>query len=196
MSTAMKAGSDDEPARKGPLVGIRVLEFASIGPGPFCAMMLADLGAEVLRIDRPDASAPKPQQALLNRGRKSVTLDLKHALAVDIVLRLIDSADVLLEGMRPGVMERLGIGPLGGGVFGGVRRRSLGRVLRWILRQSVGGVFGKLGPGVVGNVARRVLGSALTVHPGEEVGAGGELGEEALRGVGRGEGARGLVGEG
>jgi alpha-methylacyl-CoA racemase len=107
----MKASSDSEPARPGPLAGIRVLEFASIGPGPFCAMMLADLGAEVLRIDRPDASAPNPQQALLNRGRRSVMLDLKHGLGVDTVLRLIDSADVLLEGMRPGVMERLGIGP-------------------------------------------------------------------------------------
>ena len=98
----MKASSDSAPARRGPLAGIRVLEFASIGPGPFCAMMLADLGAEVLRVDRPDASAPKPQQALLNRGRRSVMLDLKHGLAVDTVLRLTDSADVLLEGMRPG----------------------------------------------------------------------------------------------
>ena len=111
MSTAMNARSDDEPTRQGPLGGIRALEFAGIGPGPFCAMMLADLGADVLRIDRPDASAPNPRQALLNRGRKSVMLDLKHPLAVDTVLRLIDSADVLLEGMRPGVMERLGIGP-------------------------------------------------------------------------------------
>src|SRR5690242_5695822 len=106
----MKASPDSEAARPGPLAGIRVLEFASIGPGPFCAMMLADLGAEVLRIDRPDGSAPNPQQALLNRGRRSVMLDLKHGLGVDTVLRLIDSADVLLEGMRPGVMERLGIG--------------------------------------------------------------------------------------
>ena len=107
----MKANYDYEPTRRGPLVGIRVLELAGIGPGPFCAMMLADLGAEVLRIDRPDVLASNPQQALLNRGRRSVMLDLKHALAIDTVLRLIDSTDVLLEGMRPRVMERLGIGP-------------------------------------------------------------------------------------
>jgi alpha-methylacyl-CoA racemase len=144
----MTARSDSEPARRGPLAGIRVLEFAGIGPGPFCAMMLADLGAEVLRVDRPDGSAPDPQQALLNRGRRSVMLDLKHALAVDTVLRLIDSADVLLEGMRPGVMERLGIGP----------DVCLGRNPRLIYARMTGwGQYGPLAPTAghdIGYIAR------------------------------------------
>jgi len=144
----MKASSDSEAARPGPLAGIRVLEFASIGPGPFCAMMLADLGAEVLRIDRPDGSAPNPQQALLNRGRRSVMLDLKHGLGVDTVLRLIDSADVLLEGMRPGVMERLGIGP----------DVCLGRNSRLIYARMTGwGQYGPLAPTAghdIGYIAR------------------------------------------
>jgi alpha-methylacyl-CoA racemase len=108
----MNANSDDEPVRRGPLVGIRVIELAGIGPAPFCAMMLADLGADVLRIDRPQASpSANPQLALLNRGRRSVLLDLKNPIAVDALLRLVDSADVLIEGLRPGVTERLGVGP-------------------------------------------------------------------------------------
>jgi alpha-methylacyl-CoA racemase len=111
-------------------------------------MMLADLGAEVLRIDRPDASAPNPQQALLNRGRRSVMLDLKHGLGVDTVLRLIDSADVLLEGMRPGVMERLGIGP----------DVCLGRNSRLIYARMTGwGQYGPLAPTAghdIGYIAR------------------------------------------
>jgi alpha-methylacyl-CoA racemase len=108
----MNANSADEPVRRGPLVGIRVIELAGIGPAPFCAMMLADLGADVLRIDRPQASpSPNPQLALLNRGRRSVLLDLKNPIAADALLRLVDSADVLIEGLRPGVTERLGVGP-------------------------------------------------------------------------------------
>jgi alpha-methylacyl-CoA racemase len=106
----MDSSSEDQP-RRGPLVGVRVLELAGIGPGPFCAMMLADLGADVLRIDRPHAAVAESQQALLNRGRRSAILDLKNARAVDALLRLIDSADVFLEGLRPGVTERLGLGP-------------------------------------------------------------------------------------
>lgn len=144
----MKVSSDSEAARPGPLAGIRVLELASIGPGPFCAMMLADLGAEVLRIDRPDASTPNPRQALLNRGRRSVMLDLKHGLGVDTVLRLIDSADVLLEGMRPGVTERLGIGP----------DVCLGRNSRLIYARMTGwGQYGPLAPTAghdIGYIAR------------------------------------------
>jgi alpha-methylacyl-CoA racemase len=103
--------------RAGPLAGIRVLELAGIGPGPFCAMMLADSGATVLRIDRPapngspGPSPAHPERELLNRGRQSAMLDLKHPRAVDALLRLIDQADVLLEGFRPGVTERLGLGP-------------------------------------------------------------------------------------
>jgi alpha-methylacyl-CoA racemase len=105
------------PTRRGPLAGLRVLELAGIGPAPFCAMMLADQGATVLRIDRPGpAHLPGPPQArpeleILNRGRRSAVLDLKHPRAVDALLRLADTADVLLEGLRPGVTERLGAGP-------------------------------------------------------------------------------------
>ena len=100
-----------ERTRRGPLAGLRVLELAGIGPGPFCAMMLADQGATVLRIDRPGAAQPRPGLELLNRGRRSAVLDLKHPRATDALLRLADAADVLLEGLRPGVTERLGVGP-------------------------------------------------------------------------------------
>ncbi|MDP6652970.1 MAG: CaiB/BaiF CoA-transferase family protein [Gammaproteobacteria bacterium] len=95
----------------GPLTGIRAIEMAGIGPGPFCAMMLSDMGAEVIRIDRLNQKGSGHRANVLNRGRKSVALDLKNAQAVDACLRLIDQADVLLEGFRPGVMERLGLGP-------------------------------------------------------------------------------------
>jgi alpha-methylacyl-CoA racemase len=96
----------------GPLAGLRVLELAGIGPGPFCAMMLADQGATVLRIDRPrTAPARGPGRELMNRGRQSAVLDLKHPRGIDALLRLIDVADVLLEGFRPGVTERMGVGP-------------------------------------------------------------------------------------
>ena len=107
-------GPDAKPARGGPLAGLRVLELAGIGPGPFCAMMLADQGATVLRIDRPGvrrASSRQPEHELLNRGRQSAVLDLKHPRAIDALLRLVEAADVLLEGFRPGVTERLGVGP-------------------------------------------------------------------------------------
>jgi alpha-methylacyl-CoA racemase len=100
-----------QPTRRGPLAGLRVLELAGIGPGPFCAMLLADQGATVLRIDRPGAASAHPERELLNRGRRSAVLDLKHPRAVDALLRLADTADVLLEGLRPGVTERLGVGP-------------------------------------------------------------------------------------
>jgi alpha-methylacyl-CoA racemase len=135
--------SGREPGSRGPLAGVRVIELAGIGPGPFCAMMLADSGATVLRLDRPavDRPAPAPaggpanpaaaggpanpaaaggpanpaaaraQRAFLNRGRQSVVLDLKQPRAVDALLRLVDVADVLLEGFRPGVTERMGVGP-------------------------------------------------------------------------------------
>jgi alpha-methylacyl-CoA racemase len=97
--------------RRGPLAGVRVLELAGIGPGPFCAMMLADSGATVLRIDRPGTTVKDPEREFLNRGRQSAVLDLKHPRAVDALLRLVDGADVLLEGFRPGVTERMGLGP-------------------------------------------------------------------------------------
>jgi len=100
----------------GPLTGIRVIELASAGPGPFCAMLLADLGADVLRVDRAAGGGlvgPSSDYAaeLLHRGRRSIAVDLKHPDGVETVLRLVESADVLMEGFRPGVTERLGIGP-------------------------------------------------------------------------------------
>jgi alpha-methylacyl-CoA racemase len=99
----------------GPLAGMKVIEVAGIGPGPFCAMVLADLGADVLRIDRSASVRDEPDQRarfdVLGRGRKSVGLDLKHPDGIAAVLRLVERADVLTEGFRPGVMERLGLGP-------------------------------------------------------------------------------------
>jgi alpha-methylacyl-CoA racemase len=98
----------------GPLAGIRVLEIASIGPGPFCAMVLADLGAEVIRIERTTVAVPEsnPPPDPLQRGRAgSIALDLKHPEGLEVFLELVGSADALVEGFRPGVMERLGAGP-------------------------------------------------------------------------------------
>ncbi len=98
----------------GPLRGVRVIEIASIGPGPFAAMMLADMGADVLRLDRagPGAGGLGAGRAnVLNRGRPSVAVDLKHPDGRALVARLAGVADALLEGFRPGVMERLGLGP-------------------------------------------------------------------------------------
>lgn len=97
----------------GPLAGIRIIEIAGIGPGPFCGMMLADHGAEVIRVDRPGGQAllGDPSSDLLNRSRKSVCIDLKQPEGIAAVRRLIGSADGLIEGFRPGVMERLGLGP-------------------------------------------------------------------------------------
>ncbi len=99
----------------GPLKGFKVIELAGIGPAPMCAMLLSDLGAEVLRIDRTaDAGlgiAMKTKYSLLNRGRRSIALDLKRPEATEAVLRLAGQADALIEGFRPGVMERLGLGP-------------------------------------------------------------------------------------
>ncbi len=115
----------DGAAASGPLVGVKVVELAGIGPAPFCAMMLSDMGAEVIRVDRasavPEQSADQsssdqtnsdqPSPDPLNRGRRSVAVDLKQPAGVEAVLRLAQSADILLEGFRPGVAERLGVGP-------------------------------------------------------------------------------------
>jgi alpha-methylacyl-CoA racemase len=95
----------------GPLDGVRVVEIAGIGPGPFCAMLLADMGADVVRVDRPETAGGAGWPALMSRGRRSVVVDLKHELGAEVVLRLVERADALLEGFRPGVAERLGIGP-------------------------------------------------------------------------------------
>jgi alpha-methylacyl-CoA racemase len=97
-----------------PLAGLRVVELAGIGPGPFAAMHLADLGADVVRVDRPGPVSPitgDPRLNLLNRGKRSVAVDLKHAKGPEVVLALAERADVLIEGWRPGVAERLGVGP-------------------------------------------------------------------------------------
>ncbi len=96
----------------GPLRGVKVVEVAGIGPGPHACMLLADLGADVIRVDRPGGGMFSSGRAdLLNRGRPSVALDLKKPAAVETVLRLVEGADVLVEGMRPGTTERLGLGP-------------------------------------------------------------------------------------
>ncbi len=117
----------------GPLNGIKVVEIAGIGPGPFCAMLLADMGAEVLRVDRTAESglgvAMPPRLNLLNRGRRSVAVDMKTPQGIDTVLRLAEGADALIEGFRPGVAERLGIGP--DACLGRNPRLIYGRMTGW-----------------------------------------------------------------
>ncbi len=99
----------------GPLHGTRVIEIAGVGPGPFAAMVLSDLGAEVIRIDRAQSviggDPDDPPRDFMNRGRRSLAVDLKNPQGVETVLRLVEKADILIEGFRPGVMERLGLGP-------------------------------------------------------------------------------------
>lgn len=101
------------PTTTGPLTGVRVLEIAGIGPGPFCGMLLADLGADVVRVDRPGGGlTPLPwEEDLTNRGKRSLAVDLKDPEGAETVLSLAARADILFEGFRPGVAERLGIGP-------------------------------------------------------------------------------------
>lgn len=107
------AGEHD--GMSGPLTGIKIVEVAGIGPAPFAAMMLADLGADIVRIDRAGnvsgGSPDLPPGDLLTRGRRSIGVDLKSPEGVEVVLQLAESADAFLEGFRPGVAERLGIGP-------------------------------------------------------------------------------------
>jgi len=98
----------------GPLQGIRIIELAGIGPGPFCGMLLADLGADVVLVDRKGGSLPfgsNPKFDITRRGKRSIAVDLKQPGAAEAVLRFIEGADGLIEGFRPGVMERLGLGP-------------------------------------------------------------------------------------
>ncbi len=95
----------------GPLQGLKVLEMAGIGPAPFAAMLLADMGAEVTRIDRLTPGVLGGGGSLIDRGRKTVAIDPKKPGAIDVLLELVQQADVLIEGFRPGVMERLGLGP-------------------------------------------------------------------------------------
>jgi alpha-methylacyl-CoA racemase len=95
----------------GPLDGVRIVELAAIGPVPFAGMLLADLGADVVRVDRVRSDRPVEPHRILDRGRRSVALDLKDPRAVEVVLRMAERSDVLIEGFRPGVAERLGVGP-------------------------------------------------------------------------------------
>ena len=122
----------------GPLEGKKIIEIAGIGPGPFCAMVLSDLGAEVIRVDRvsavPDEFPATPGVDLLNRGRKSVAFDLKNQEGIKALLRLVEEADALIEGFRPGVAERLGIGP----------EECLGRNPRLVYGRMTG--WGQTGP--------------------------------------------------
>ena len=107
------SSSDHRPG--GPLAGLRVIELAGLGPGPFCAMVLADLGAEVVRLERvgmpaADVDAVDRRQ-VLTRGRQAIGVDLKDRRGTELVLRMVERGDVLLEGFRPGVLERIGLGP-------------------------------------------------------------------------------------
>jgi alpha-methylacyl-CoA racemase len=102
------------PEPTGPLKGVRVIELVGIGPGPFAGMLLADLGADVIRVDRPGGGAlavAPAEKDILGRGRPSAAVDLKDPRGIELVLRLVESADILIEGFRPGVTERLGLGP-------------------------------------------------------------------------------------
>jgi alpha-methylacyl-CoA racemase len=99
----------------GPLEGVKILEIAGIGPGPFAAMMLSDMGADIIKIDRAGTVRPgkpaHPPRDVLGRGRRSLAVDLKNPEGIETVLKMVEQADVILEGFRPGVMERLGLGP-------------------------------------------------------------------------------------
>lgn len=95
----------------GPLAGMKVVEFAGMGPGPFCGMLLSDLGADVVRVVRPGQTQGEARFDVLSRGRRSLQLDLKNPTDVERALRLIEKAEIMFEGYRPGVMERLGLGP-------------------------------------------------------------------------------------
>jgi len=117
----------------GPLSGVKVLELAGVGPGPFCGMMLADMGADVLRVDRSQASdlglPVDPKYDIISRGRRSIALDLKQPESIQTVLDLAAKADVLIEGFRPGVTERLGLGP--DACFARNPRLIYGRITGW-----------------------------------------------------------------
>jgi len=113
----------------GPPHGIKIVEIAGIGPGPFCAMMLADMGADIIRVDRKAAAGTGSDKDPLNRGRRSIAVDLKKPEGVEAVLKLCEQADALIEGFRPGVMERLGLGP--DVVLGRNKKLVFGRMTGW-----------------------------------------------------------------
>jgi len=110
MNSQVEASPSATTSRKGPLAGIKVAEFAGIGPGPFAGMLRADMGADVVRIDRHNAKKADPGD-VASRGKRSVALNLKDSADRETALKLCDKADMLIEGYRPGVMERLGLGP-------------------------------------------------------------------------------------
>jgi alpha-methylacyl-CoA racemase len=154
--TDQAAATESRAGASGPLAGLRIVEFAGIGPGPFAAMLLADMGADVVRIDRPGAAA-RDRRDVTGRGRRSVALDLKQQDGAETALRLLDAADALIEGFRPGVMERLGLGP--DAVLTRNQRLVYGRMTGWgqsgPLAQAAGhdinyialaGALGAIGP--------------------------------------------------
>ncbi len=95
----------------GPLKGLQIIEMAGIGPAPFCGMVLSDLGANVIRVDRVTSAGSVSRQEASNRGKKSIAVDLKTTKGIEVVLNLVEASDALFEGFRPGVMEKLGLGP-------------------------------------------------------------------------------------
>src|SRR4029450_10962918 len=118
--------------RAGPLTGLRILEIAGIGPAPFCGMLLADLGADVALVDRIEPNSQNIDlgaAAIQNRGKRSIAVDLKSPKGVETVLALVENCDALIEGMRPGVMERLGLGP--DACFARNPRLAYGRMTGW-----------------------------------------------------------------
>ncbi|MYT74508.1 MULTISPECIES: CaiB/BaiF CoA-transferase family protein [unclassified Streptomyces] len=126
-----EAGAESRDEHGGPLAGVRVVELAGIGPGPFAAMLLADLGADVVRVDRPGGGglAINPAYDITNRNKRSVVVDLKAEDGAERVLGLVERADVLIEGYRPGVAERLGVGPAA--CHGRNARLVYGRMTGW-----------------------------------------------------------------
>jgi alpha-methylacyl-CoA racemase len=166
----------------GPLAGVRVVEFEAIGPAPFAGMLLADMGAEVLVVDRPAATDLGLKRArredVMMRGKRSVTLDLKQAPAKEAALELLSRADILLEGFRPGVMERLGLGP--DAVHATNPRLIYGRMTGW-------GQDGPLAPraghdinyialsGVLGAIGRRGQAPVPPLNLVGDFGGGGML---------------------
>ena len=95
----------------GPLSGIKIVEFAGLGPGPFCGMILADMGADVIVVDRIENYGKAKTNDLASRGKKSIAVDLKNPESKDLIHSLVKNVDALLEGLRPGKMEKLGYGP-------------------------------------------------------------------------------------
>lgn len=125
----MSEGGADPTMATGPLAGVRVVELGGIGPGPFAAMYLAELGADVVRVDRPGERNVLALQGGLRRSRPSIAVDLKHPDGVAVVRRLLVDADVLVEGFRPGVLERLGLDPAG--LLADNPRLVVGRMTGW-----------------------------------------------------------------